>query len=197
MAYSDKDWELVRAYFEAGCSLADIVARDEVKIKSRSQISKRANKDGWVKSDEKKQLINREVAVKSELSDIKKQKETLKETEEKVHNALVDERTKHIELFQKSALKNQSLTNLALNAISDNITTEKDPANRAIKAAMMLPALEQHGKITERNKNIVLGKDAETNVTVNTAVQASVQQIGEVKTQEEATRLYLDIMANK
>lgn len=197
MAYSERDWELVRAYFEAGCSLSDIVSRDEVKIKSRSQISKRANKDGWLKSDEKKQLVNREVAVKSELFDIKKQKETLKETEQKVHNELVDEKTKHLELFKNAGLANQAIANMSLKAIQASIMAEKDPNTRATKAMLMLPALETHGKITERNKNVVLGKDAETSVTVNTAVQQSVHQIGEVSTQEEATRVYLDLIGKR
>ena len=57
MAYSEKDWQLVQSYYEAGLSLAEIVERENVSIKSRSQISKRAAKYSWIKSEEKKQLV--------------------------------------------------------------------------------------------------------------------------------------------
>lgn len=49
MAYSAKEWEVVRAFFESGLSLSEIVARKEVAIKDRGGISRRARAEGWVK----------------------------------------------------------------------------------------------------------------------------------------------------
>jgi len=49
MAYSTKDWDIVKAFYERGLSLAEIVARPEVNIKSRSQISRKAASEGWKK----------------------------------------------------------------------------------------------------------------------------------------------------
>ena len=137
------------------------------------------------------QVVNAGIAYKMGLANI--------EDPVKV-NAIVnavEERTKEMLFFKNTALKSQTISNLALSAIHETITSEKEPKARATKAMLMLPALETHGKITERNKNIVLGKDADTKVTVNTAVQQNVQQIGEVSTQEEATRVYLDLMGKR
>ena len=103
MAYTDKDWELVRNYFEAGLSLSDIISRDEVRIKAKSQISKRATREGWKRNDEKKQLINSdaedvqralEIVKKEKEKETLRKKETLKETftetELRVHEELVN-----------------------------------------------------------------------------------------------------------
>lgn len=108
MAYSESQWQMVQSYYEAGLSLSEIIARDNVDIKSKSQISKRANKFGWIKSDEKKQLIFSEVKAKQQLSAIKKQKETiLKETTDIIaHNDLVSERLNHEQFFTNAAIRN-------------------------------------------------------------------------------------------
>jgi hypothetical protein len=101
VAYSDQEWETVRAFYERGLSLSEIVARDGVKIKSKSQISKKASAEGWEKLGKKKRLLDREVLSVQEVSAINEQKETLKETDLRIHNVLVDERTRHIEYFKK------------------------------------------------------------------------------------------------
>jgi len=66
----------------------------------------------------------------------------------------IDERTKHLIFFQKSALKNQSLANRFLDEEADVNT------------------LRTHAEITAKNKQTVLGKDAETQVNItNTNAQ--------------------------
>jgi predicted DNA-binding protein YlxM (UPF0122 family) len=76
MAHSERQWAIIRAYYERGLSLAEIVAREEVTIKSRGSISKRAKIEGWG-SDKKKQLVDEEVKAKQLLSGLVAQKETM------------------------------------------------------------------------------------------------------------------------
>ena len=49
MAYTSKQWDIARAFYERGLSLAEIVDREEVDIKDRGVISKKAKRLGWVK----------------------------------------------------------------------------------------------------------------------------------------------------
>jgi predicted DNA-binding protein YlxM (UPF0122 family) len=62
--------------------------------------------------------------------------------------AAINERTKHLLFFTNSALKNQTLANKKLN---DNISMND---------------LEAHSRITSRNKDSVLGKEANTQVNI-------------------------------
>jgi hypothetical protein len=90
MAYSQQQWETVQAYFERGLSLADIVDRADVHIKSRGSISKRAKAEGWIAGG-KKQQVAREVLAAQEFDAVRAQKETLGAQERNVHDALVSE----------------------------------------------------------------------------------------------------------
>ena len=60
----------------------------------------------------------------------------------------IDRRTQHILLFENSALENQRKANLAISKIEDEKINEKN-----------LYSLDAHSKITQRNKETVLGKD--------------------------------------
>ena len=102
MAYSQKEWDIVRAYYEAGLKLREIINRSDVSIKSPSQISKMANKECW-EHGKKKQLIDKEVIAKQAIIEVEKEKETLKETEVKVINNLVTEQTEFIKLRNSAA----------------------------------------------------------------------------------------------
>jgi hypothetical protein len=148
MAFSVRDWEIVRAYYERGLSLAEIVARDDVAITDRSSISRKAKAEGWIKG-EKATLLNDEVQAKQTLAEINQQKSTLNSTDVAVHDKLVDERLRHTEFFNKSALRNQQL------------------ANQKLVADLSLAELESHSRITARNKETVLGKSPDTAVQVN------------------------------
>jgi hypothetical protein len=149
MAYSQKEWESVRAYFERGLSLSEIVGRDDIAIKSKSQISKKATSEGWEKSGEKKQLLDREIQIKQEVAAISEQKETLKETERSIHNVLVDERTKHIEFFSKAAIRNVSV---AVKKIGDG-TTQME--HRMLAETIL------------KGRETVLGKTPDTAIQIN------------------------------
>lgn len=159
MAYSDKQWELVRSYYEAGLSLSEIVSRDKVEIKSKSQISKRAKLEEWVKS-KNEQLIQKEVLANQEINSIKKQKETLKETDNSVINEIVDERTKHLLYFQNSAMRNQQIANELLD----------ERAKSKGEDGLSFIMLDAHSKTTLRNKETVLGKQPDTAIQINNTV---------------------------
>ena len=155
MAYSEKDWQLVQSYYEAGLSLAEIVERENVSIKSRSQISKRAAKYSWIKSEEKKQLVIKETEAKQSLSEIKKQKDTLKETDIIVHNDLVNERLNHLEFFKRSTMKNLSTM---MRKVVETITIQEHT---------------QAQNALQKGKETILGKDIDTAIQINNTQQTA------------------------
>lgn len=61
---------------------------------------------------------------------------------------VAEERAKHIIFFQNSALKNQQMANKAVQSKEDDLN-----------------ALESHSRITQRNKETVLGKDKTTEIS--------------------------------
>ena len=98
MAHSDQQWQTVRAYFERGLTLGEIVARDDIAIKSRGSISKKAKAEGWVAGG-KKQDVTREVEARQTIGEIQNQKETLGSAERNVHDALVSEKLRYTAFF--------------------------------------------------------------------------------------------------
>ncbi|OYX76073.1 MAG: hypothetical protein B7Y82_14385 [Sphingomonadales bacterium 32-65-25] len=144
MAYSPEQWDVVRAFFESGLSLSEIVERTEVKIKDRSTISKKAKSEGWMKG-KIQPLISREVQNKQQLADIEVEKSTLNSTELKIAETLVDERTKHIQFFTHAAVTN-------------------------VKQAMDEPCEGQAG-YRMRAETILKGKETVLGKTPDTAIQ--------------------------
>ncbi len=138
MAHSQEIWDKTKSYYEAGLALSDISERVGI---SKGQISKKAAKEHWSKGNEKKQLIDDAVGVIV-------QKETLKETDKVVHDELVGERAAKEIFFSTSSMRNQKLTNEVMELDSTNINV-----------------LEAHSRITQRNKDTVLGKDKVVDIT--------------------------------
>ena len=106
MAYSETEWSVARAFFERGLYLQEIVDRDEVKIKSKSQLSKKSKAENWERNGKTKRIFEQDVEIKQAVAEIKKQKETFGVEERNVHEVLVDERTKHIKFFNEAAVMN-------------------------------------------------------------------------------------------
>ena len=79
--------------------------------------------------------VNTLVSVKTELYQESKQEVNAVED-------IVNKRVEHLLFFQDSALKNQRLANKVVDENKDNINT-----------------IESHSRITQRNKETVLGKD--------------------------------------
>jgi hypothetical protein len=106
MAFCFEDWEVVRAFFERGLTLSEIVARPECKITDKSTISRKARELGWVKG-KKTTLVEKEVQAKQMLNDVVLEKATIKSTVElNIHNVLVLEATKQIEFLSNATMLN-------------------------------------------------------------------------------------------
>ena len=71
-------------------------------------------------------------------------------------NREIEERTKHLVLFQTSAARNQVAANKVLKKIEDKEKAEEKD----------LYSLDAHSRITQRNKETVLGKDKTVDVGV-------------------------------
>jgi len=158
MALPAQQWETVRAYFERGLSLSEIVDRDDVRIKSRGSISKRAKAEGWIAGG-KKQQVAREVLANQELEAVRAQKETLGAPERNVHDALVSETLRYQTFFRGANI-------LVANAVAKKVKDEGSNASfKDLAAAAMALG---------RTQESVLGKSPETVINNVNAVQTVV-----------------------
>ena len=148
---------IIRAYFERGLTLSEIVARDDVFVKSRGSISKRAKAEGWI-AGIKKQSVSDEIKAKQFLSDILKQKETMPPLERNIHDSLVSERLKAVMYFKGLNTLVAEITERKLN--SDGEAASYQDLNAAATA------------ITKAQENI-LGKQPDT--VINNSNMAAVQ----------------------
>lgn len=103
MAYSYDEWETVRAFYERGFSLSEIIAREEVSIGDRSSISRKAIKEGWIKG-KKSTLVEKEIDTKQKTKEIIDEKSTFNATEAEIHNTIVAERIQDEVFFRKASL---------------------------------------------------------------------------------------------
>ena len=149
------EWAKCREYYEAGLSLSKIVEKTGI---SKTQISKRSNSEGWAKGTEKEQLIADAVRVNVS-------KGTLTEQALTVHDEIVDERTKHIQLFNSLA------------------------ANNAIKASRLPCETHQdHERLSNtilRSKEVVLGKAPDTAIQINNPPTTSPESTRPQLTKQE------------
>lgn len=149
MAYSHDEWETVRAFYERGLSLAEIAAREEVVIKDRKSISRKANQEGWIKG-EKATLVEREVKTKQAVAEIATEKATLNATELSVHNSLVSERTQDDIFFRNASLI------IAQKAVKKVQTT--DCTMLELRAAQ---------ELVGKGKENIYGKQPDTAIQIN------------------------------
>jgi predicted DNA-binding protein YlxM (UPF0122 family) len=163
MAYSDDQWAKVRAYFERGLTLSEIVDRDDIQIKSRGSISKRATAEGWI-AGEKKQTVSKEVQVKQDLSEILAQKETLPPVERNIHDALVSEQLQAVKFFRGANM-------LVANTVAIKVKEEGKRAS--------FKELASAAQALGRTQESVLGKAPETVINNTNAVQTVIQHTPE------------------
>lgn len=136
-----EEWKRAREYFEAGLSLAKIVAKTGI---SKTQISKRSNQEEWAKGTEKAALVAD--AVRVEVA-----KGTLTEQARSVHDELVDEQTKYIRFFNQAAIKNVQ------SAMNSSCESQNDYRARADTIA--------------KGREVVLGKTPDTVINNTNAQQ--------------------------
>nr|DAX80031.1 MAG TPA: HIN RECOMBINASE/DNA Complex-MEDIATED RECOGNITION, PROTEIN-DNA COMPLEX, HIN.24A [Caudoviricetes sp.] len=142
-------WAKAKEYFEIGLSLSDIENRTGI---TKGAISKKSTAEKWQRNDAKKRLLSQVVEVATT-------KETILETPVsiEVHNELVNEKTRHLLYFQNAALRNQK------------------KADEMLEMSDRIADVEAHSRITARNKETVLGREAET--VINNANVQSEQKI--------------------
>lgn len=155
MAFSDRDWEIVRAYFERGLSMKEIVEREDVKMKNKSSISRRAKAEGW-EHGKKQRDLQEEIQAKQALSAIEQQKATMPATELVVHETLVNERLADIKFFSNA---HRMAANMAVKKLKQNGT------------AVTYLELNQASTVIARSQEGVLGKEPTTVINNTNAVQ--------------------------
>lgn len=152
MAISKETWDKARTYFESGkYSLSQIEEKTGI---NKTSISKKAKIQQWQKGSKADYIEAKELIVEK--------KSTLKQYEINTLDEIVEERTKHLIYFQDSALKNQH------------------KANKMLDDAEALCEVEAHSRITQRNKETVLGRDKTTEIS-NTNAQQNNQKIIKVR----------------
>ncbi len=143
-----QEWEVVKADYEAtNLSLAQLSDKYGV---HKSNISKRAKSEGWVKG-KTQHLVDKKTKAIKDLYDVSQQSQHLNAT---ARLAIDDEVTKRLELeeiFVNAAKYNQMRANTLL---------------KVDKAASMA-VLDTHSRLTNRNKETVLGKQPDTAIQIN------------------------------
>ena len=152
MAYSQKDWDIVQAFYESGLTLSEIVNNPKVAVKSKSQISKRAAKEGWQKETEKKRLIEIETEAKQQFAYVQEAKEKMSVIEVDVHNALVAERFVIVSELAKFSVKALRKGSLMLDEIVSPFEY-KALAEGVDRVSITAGINERHAKPAQINNN--------------------------------------------
>lgn len=113
------------------------------------------------------QIVNKEVRIIGELYEIEELKSKHLSKQEVIEvNKQVRDRTNALMFYQDSAMENQEQANEAIIAIKNKklkLSKQEEKDNLSIEA---LPILRDHAFITKTNKEVHLGKDAETNINI-------------------------------
>jgi len=149
MAYTKRDWDMVKAFFESGLSLREITSREEVAIKDKGTISRKAKQEGWIKG-KIQPLVEKSIQVKQSLAEISEEKATLNATQKEVHDTLVYEKSKWLDYLNKAALKNVQ------ESMTARCENQHDYRSRAQTIGIA--------------KEVLVGKNPDVAVQVNTQV---------------------------
>lgn len=149
MAYSENDWAIVKAFYEGGLSLSEIVDRPEVKIKDRSSIQKKAAKLGWEKG-KKSTLLKKEISAIQLVNEIQQEKSTLNSTELMVFDTLVTERAVIASELSKFSLKAVKKGAALLQSI-ENAQEFKALVDGMDRVSITAGINERHAKPTQIN----------------------------------------------
>ncbi len=176
MAFSVQDWEIVKSFYERGFSLSEIVDRPEVKIKARSQISRKAKKEGWKKATGKQQLVEKEVNIKQSIKDVYEQKATFSATELLVHDTLVAEKASNIVFFNSSQMRLSAIgMQLVEEKLEDKGLLFDESGNQVLIPKLSTLELKQVSDVVKTSREGVLGKDPDTAINIhNTNAQANM-----------------------
>lgn len=159
MAYSKEEWAKVRGFFECGLTPGEITKREDVEIKDRALIHRRAQKEGWAKG-EKTALLEKEVKARQDVAEIKQQKQQLKNSGQDgavfAIDQLVRERTQDIQTYHGGSryLAKRALAKIQNKSDEDLTMTE----------------LVQAQAVLSKGQETIYGKSPE--VVINNSAQA-------------------------
>jgi len=169
MAHSQESWDNAKALFMKGDSLSVISKETGI---SRGQIGKKANKEGWGK-ETITTLAKAEIENTIIGNEIKRQKETLNDTERDTYNNVFISLSSHLNLFNSSTIENQHIVNKAQQAIRERVD------NNIEEAIEHLPNIMAISKVTETNRKQLYGV-TETFKQNNTDTKETKTGVGEL-----------------
>jgi len=151
MAHNQDIWDKAKALFELGEPLSKIVLETGI---SKGQISKKSKSELWQK-ETMKQLVSSEVQNIIMAKGIRKQKETLNETEREVYNEAFIDLASASQIFHTDAMENQALVRTAQRAIAEVTSVTSDDAIDMTQQIAIL------SKTSESNRKQVIGNTPE------------------------------------
>ena len=160
MAYTDKEWETVKSFYERGLTLKEIASRNDVAIKSFSQICKKAKLEGWEKEKEKKIFVEREIKTKRDFAEIIKIKENFSVQEVIVHETLVHEGLANLTYFNKAQ---KMLSDVSLARIAQTLDENGQPGPEFNMQELALAS-----RVVKDSRDSIIGKAPETAIQINT-----------------------------
>ena len=169
------DWQEIRRNYEAGMSQPDIVRKFKC---DKGSLSKKIKSEIW----EINQLANSVVCGKVEVIQQINQLVDIDPELARVSEEIADDRAKHLTFFKNSALRNQNIANKAIDAVESMIKDAGTKEKKQELAMAALTTMRDHSTITKTNKEIVLGKDIETQVNIqnNTGSEPKVLTIDDI-----------------
>lgn len=169
MAYSAADWEVARAFFERGLSLNEIIRRDEVKIKSKSQIQKKSVAEKWEKNGEKKQVLEKEIVLKQEVAEIKRIKDTFSKNEREINDTLLEEKIRNVSFYNGAQ---NHLANVALAMINKKLDSKGRPTDELTPIELNVAS-----NVISKSREGVVGKAPEVAIQINNGFESVLTRV--------------------
>lgn len=145
---TDQQWQLVQNDYETqGLSLSQLSDKHGV---HKSNISKRAKKENWQQGKTQHLVAKKKNAIK-ELHETQQQTQHLNATEQMAIDVAVKEQLEAEAIFIDAAKYNQIVANELLQD-SDELS---------------MTMIDTHSRLTNRNKETVLGKQPDTAIQIN------------------------------
>lgn len=125
-----------------------------------------------------KQIISDEIELKTKLHNLEVTKSKLLSKQEQMEvNKQVDDKIKHLILFQTSSLKNQEMANESLYSLERTIKSIENEQERDAISMKSISILKEHANITKTNKETVLGKDPDMIINNSNNQQTNIKSL--------------------
>lgn len=163
MARLNKEqWEVARADFEVrGLSMRDIATKYNV---NASTVSRRASKEGWTEG-KAQHIVSKKFNAIKDLEETQQEMQQLNATQQVAVDAEVAQRLLHEKIFTDAALSNQKVANRNLETWIEQ------------EGVVDLEEVERHARITQRNKETVLGKNPDTAIQINNNGASAIDEL--------------------